>query len=388
MASPICEKAITEALNHGTAILKFISPNDVGVTGGHQCGFYLPKSVWKLFTPHAPTRGRLDKHEVKIIWQDQFETKSVITWYGRETRSEYRLTRFGKCFPFLVSDSVGDLLMLIPKTKKEFLAYVFDLDDDIEETMASLGVEPFEHWAVYRKDAKEKIDAASCLEKNFQIFAGKLNKFPSGKDFSKATLNIMRECVSNFARMSTDEALLDCYRTEYRLFQVVERKICQSEIARLFKDVDDFLKTAASIMNRRKSRAGRSLENHVDYILINANIPHEMQPRIDGKPDIVIPSTKDYLSPSYPKDKLFIVGVKTTCKDRWRQVLNEGKRIKKKHILTLQPSISNNQLKEMHKANVTLIVPEKLKKDYPKNHPLEILNMEDFVQKVGVELHR
>ncbi|MDO8593236.1 MAG: type II restriction endonuclease [bacterium] len=388
MASPICEKAITEALNTGIAILKFISPNDVGVTGGHQCGFYLPKSAWRIFTPYAPVKGRLDKHNIKIIWQSQIETDSVITWYGQGTRSEYRLTRFGKGFPFLIPDSVGDLLMLIPKSKNEFAAYVFDLDDDIQEVFASLGVHPFEYWAVYRKDAMEKIDKESCLENKFQYFSDALKQFPCGKDFSKATLKFISECVSNFEKMTADDAILECYKSEYRLFQIVERRICQPEISRLFKDVDDFLKTAASIMNRRKSRAGRSLENHMDYILNRAKVPHEMRPGIDGRPDIVIPNKSAYLSSHYPLNKLFIVGVKTTCKDRWRQVLNEAKRVKKKHILTLQPSISVNQLNEMHAAGVSLIVPEKLKNDYPKNHPLEILSLEKFIQYVSIKLKK
>jgi len=386
MATPLCEKAITEALNYGTAILKFISPNDVGVTGGHQCGFYLPKSVWKIFTPHAPVKGRLDKHNVKILWQSQIATDSVVTWYGQGTRSEYRLTRFGRNFPFLIPDSVGDLLILIPKDRNNFLAYVFDLDDDIEEIIASLDVQPFERWSVYDKNAEEVIDDKSCLEKNFQTFAGTLESFPTGKIFSDATIKFINLCVSNFGQMSPDEALLECYNLEYRLFQIVERRICQTEISRLFKDIDDFLKTASSIMNRRKSRAGRSLENHVDYILNRENIPHEMQPDIDGNPDIVIPDRKSYALASYPDDKLFIVGVKTTCKDRWRQVLNEGKRLNRKYIITLQPSISANQLKEMHESGIVLIVPERLKKDYPTNHPLEILSLEDFIKDVAVKL--
>ena len=44
---------------------------------------------------------------------------------------------------------------------------------------------------------------------------------------------------------------------EYDLYKMAERLICQSQISRLFQSVDDFLKTAISIINRRKSRAGR-----------------------------------------------------------------------------------------------------------------------------------
>jgi len=49
--SPICERAIEDATTYGKAVLKFISANDVGLTGGHQYGYYLPLEVWYLFSP-------------------------------------------------------------------------------------------------------------------------------------------------------------------------------------------------------------------------------------------------------------------------------------------------------------------------------------------------
>jgi hypothetical protein len=87
--------------------------------------------------------------------------------------------------------------------------------------------------------------------------------------------------------------------------------------------------------------------------------------------------------PGFPADKLRIVGVKTTCKDRCRQVLNEGKRVQKKHILTLQPGISANQLKEMHEANVVLIVPAPLHEEYPRNTWITILSVDDFIKETS-----
>jgi type II restriction enzyme len=383
MMSAICEKAVSEALQFGNAILKFISPNDVNVTGAHQTGFYLPKAVWEMYTPNAPTKGQNSKHDVSIEWQDGLKTQSVVTWYGQGTRSEYRLTRFGRGFPYLIPDNVGDLLVLIPKSLSEFSAYVLDLEEDIEEIMAALGVQPFERWAVYRNGAATIIeDTDECLERLFQGFASKYSNFPAGQIFSDAVHEMLAQCLKEIGTFSADDRLTKYYETEYRLFRLVERQICQSEIGRLFKDVDDFLKTAASIMNRRKSRAGHSLENHVDYILEQSKIPHEMQPDIDGKPDIVIPNHDAYLDKTFPLEKLFIVGVKTTCKDRWRQVLNEGKRVPNKHILTLQQGISTNQLTEMHKAGVTLIVPKNIQSDYPSGHSLTILSVEDFMSSV------
>ncbi len=152
---------------------------------------------------------------------------------------------------------------------------------------------------------------------------------------------------------------------------------------RVFKDVDDFLATASSIMNRRKSRAGRSLENHFDYLLRRADIPHVVRPPdVDGKPDIIIPSVEAYRDNRYPSNKLFMMGVKTTCKDRWRQVLNEAKRIEDKHILTIQQGISKKQLNEMKEDGVQLVVPADIHKQYPHGSNMRLLAVDDFVKLV------
>jgi len=386
MLSPFCERAIENAIHHGNALLKFISPNDVGLTGGHQCGFYLPKTAYQMFTPYPPKKGEISKHPVTIEWQDDIVTKSVVTWYGAKTRSEYRLTRFGKGFPFLAADTVGDLLVLIPKTDAEFLAYILDLDEDIEEIQAALGVEVIESWGVYQNGAPQTETEDACIDRRFRRFAELLTDFPTGSAFSEETWQALRECVQRFNLMSPDAVLMAGMDAEYQLFRLVERQICQAEIVRVKKDVDDFLRTASSIMNRRKSRAGRSLENHVEYLLRAARIPHEMRPKIDGKPDVVIPSRDAYYDSSYPLERLFIVGVKTTCKDRWRQVLNEGKRVSEKHILTIQQGISTNQLNEMHAASVTLVVPKQLHKDYPKQRNIKLLNLEEFISTVRTQL--
>lgn len=101
-----------------------------------------------------------------------------------------------------------------------------------------------------------------------------------------------------------------------------------------------------------------------------------------GVPDIVILSLKAYNDPVYTTDKLCVVGVKTTCKDRWWQVLREAPRVQKKHILTFQAGISSKQLAEMHKANVTLVVPESLHCHYPRENAMSILTVEQFCESV------
>jgi hypothetical protein len=383
MPSPFAEKAIAEAQQHGKAILKFISANDTGKTGSHQAGFYLPKGVWNFYAPFGPIAGRNDKSNVQIVWQGgQLETRSVVTWYGKgnpkKPRREYRLTCFGKGFPFLHEDVVGDMLVLIPKDVHNFLAYVIDLPEDIEDVQAALGVEAFGSWAVYER-GKEPVPLSEddCIDQQFRAFAENLKMFPPGRAFSEKTREALFACSHEFSKKRIDDRLLNLMHAEYRLFKIVERQICLPEVRRLFTDIDDFIKTAATLMNRRKSRAGRSMENHVEFLLRDAQIPFDMRPTIEGEPDIIIPSKAAYDDNNYPKNKLFMIGIKTTCKDRWRQVTQEAPRIEWKHLLTLQEGVSEKQLAQMPKQKVSLIVPRKLRNRYPKS--AQLLDFDEFV---------
>ena len=69
------------------------------------------------------------------------------------------------------------------------------------------------------------------------------------------------------------------------------------------------------------------------------------------------PPKADYQDPGFPATRLRMLAVKTTCKDRWRQVLNEAARIPAKHLLTLQEGVSENQFREMTESGVRLVVP-------------------------------
>lgn len=383
MVSPMGERAAADAIYYGRAILKFISANDTGVTGSHQAGFHLPLAAWKMLTPQPPTHGVNDTHLVNIVWPDGRNTESAVKWYGRRTRYEYRLTRFGRDFPWLTEDNVGSLLVLIPCDVKNFLAYVLDEEDDIEGVKASLGVESLEKPTVFEAGVEpQPEDENQCVQRLFREFVQTLNDFPQTREFSETTWEVLLKCVQNFLKRTADKQLVDARDAEYELFMMVERYLCGPEVQRMFKSIDDFLKTAMSIMNRRKARAGRSLEHHVERLLAHAKVEFERQPRIDGLPDIVIPNADAYRDPTYPDNRLMVLGIKTTCKDRWRQVLNEASRIREKHILTLQPGISRNQLSEMKQAGIKLIVPKGLHRMYHPDSRSELMTVESFIQSV------
>lgn len=383
--SPEAERAVEDALRHGRALLKIISANDTGLTGSHQAGFYLPKSedVWPLFTPHGPIKGRLAKSLVDITWPDGRVTESAVTWYGKKTRSEYRLTRFGRDFPWLVHDLVGALLVLVPVSHENFHAYVLEREDDIEDVQAALNVYVLERWAIYLADREIEETADACLDRLCRSFTQTAEVFPETRIMSAKAREIVVACVQGIAQKGADEQLLEYIRAELKLFRMVERKIYQGEVQRLFADIDDFIKTALSILNARKSRAGWALEHHVAYLLRGAGLPFEVRVRVEGtEPDILMPGKKAYddaLRGRYPIEKLIMIGLKTTCKDRWRQVLREAPQVKRKHILTIQEGISPRQLEEMHRSNVVLVVPASLHGKYPAERRIKLLSLESFV---------
>ena len=387
MLSPIGERALEDAFQHGNALLKFIARNDVHLPGSNQAGFYLPKFAYPLFTPFPPTKGVNNDHFVNVTWADGTTTKSCIKWYSRSgNKNEYRLTGFNRIrhFYYRKPDRVGDLLVLIAKNQTEFIAYVLAIDEDKDDLQAALGVflSPKE-GALYLANAAPPEDEDDCINQRFRAFVATLtDKLPLGQVFAEATHEALESCISGYDKLSIDKVLLRNVEAEFILFQMAERFVHHKKIHRLFESVDEFLRTAKSITQARVSRAGNSFEYHFEYVLKRMEVPFDSQPEIDGNPDIAIPSRDAYYQSTDPEREVFVVGVKTSCKDRWRQVVEEAKRVKRKYILTRQEGISSGQLELMAKAGVTLIVPEDLHFNYPKDSPTEVLTIAQFVERV------
>ena len=75
-----------------------------------------------------------------------------------------------------------------------------------------------------------------------------------------------------------------------------------------------------------------------------------------------------------------LLGVKSTCKDRWRQVLSEAARIEEKHLFTLEPGISENQTNEMQANSLQLVLPASLHSSFSKEQRNYLLNLSEFIK--------
>ena len=81
----------------------------------------------------------------------------------------------------------------------------------------------------------------------------------------------------------------------------------------------------------------------------------------------------------FPAEDLVVLGAKTTCKDRWRQVLSEADRVEEKHLFTLQQALSKNQLKEMQDSHVKLVVPHVYISSFPREYQSSIWSLSTFI---------
>ena len=94
-----------------------------------------------------------------------------------------------------------------------------------------------------------------------------------------------------------------------------------------------------TVQNRRKSRAGQSLEHHLEALFTAHEIRFERGALTENKnkPDFLFPGQAEYQDPAFPVARLTMLGAKSTCKDRWRQVLQEANRIPAKHLCNSNP---------------------------------------------------
>ena len=77
-----------------------------------------------------------------------------------------------------------------------------------------------------------------------------------------------------------------------------------------------------------------------------------------------------------------MLGAKTTCKERWRQVLAEAKRIDLKHLITLEPAISEDQTQQMKDMNLQLVVPDSIQQTYTEQQRMGLQSFKEFIEEV------
>ena len=380
----IASKVIADTANSEKIFCKFLSANDTGETGGHQSGIYIPKNSVPLIFDTPGIKGQNKEDFNKIKWQDDFETDAHFKYYGQGTRNEYRITGFGRNFPFLKPDYTGSLVVILKQKDLSYKGYVLETEEGIEYFLDYFGITPTETNCLLNTDLPSLDEKENIAIQEF--IKTLTTDFPSSEQMSLAAQriqNLVFDHEENI-QLRPDDKLLDWTEVEYRLFRAIEHERYEVLIKNGFSDVEKFIELANQVLNRRKSRAGKSLEHHLSSLFTGNSITFTPQAVTEGnkKPDFIFPSVESYHDASFPVDKLASLAAKTTCKDRWRQVLTEADRLrsKNKFLCTLQQGISSAQLEEMKSEKVVLVVPERYIKTYPEKYQNDIWTVKKFIE--------
>lgn len=323
-----------------------------------------------------------------------------LTWYDARKANPNRAPEFRLYFPTTsVSESAceGDLLVLARKadgtliviiaaagsTIESQILWLFGLSDpkgrgyttrdEVETDEIQLTFAAKQVLAQIGIEVEQAED--SDLEKLLAKFGG---DFPKAVEFSAFARTV---CRSVNPKDDPDDAVLVWLEKEESLFRTLERFIIRERLEAGFSDdVDAFISYSLSVQNRRKSRAGLALESHLACAFTELGLRYQRTVRTEGKskPDFLFPGAGEYKDPAFSVALLTMLGVKSTCKDRWRQVLTEADRIDKKHLLTLEPGISQAQTDEMQARNVQLILPKALHASYLPEQQSWLMDISEF----------
>ena len=382
MTNDLVVKAIDAVLKGNNSFCKFLSANDSGETGGHQSGILISVSAKAmLFTDQEMRENHILKKTGTIKWQDDYTTSCTFTWY--ESKKELRITGFGRGLSPLRPEFTGALFVLVKDSPEEYQGYILNTDEDIQEFLDSFGLTPAEtNRLIELNRVNPEIKEKNAID---AFIAGLTVDFPTSFEMSQAARMIQYEVYLNrrLTIADPDSALLRWTEEEYRLFRAIEHDRYGGTVARGFATVDDFIVLANQVLNRRKSRAGKSLEHHLSAIFDENEIEYTAQAVTEGnkKPDFLFPSEEAYHDMTFSIEKLCTLAAKTTCKDRWRQILNEADRLRDEHkyLCTMQQGISSAQMDEMQAEKVILVVPKPYIKTYPRDRQDRIWTVGRFV---------
>ncbi|MBF2754467.1 MAG: restriction endonuclease [Gammaproteobacteria bacterium AqS3] len=392
--------------------VKRLSTVEVDLKRSHQHELNGVSALKAIF---GETKERLT-FQATFLWLDdelekaEEEDKGFLTWYDArqndKTRSsEYRLyfsstnmmnqAREGDSIFIALKPDRSLFVIAVPSqsTIKQQLLWLFDLKDlsgssfEVKEVSPDKG--PESDFAVnYILDIlgikKTEPSDPERLDHLLKQFGG---EFPRTRRFSDLARD---NCEDVDPLEAPDLALTQWLEFEETLFLHLEKKIIEKRLQDGFVgsdgdiDVDSFLKFSLSVQNRRKARAGLALENHLEYIFINHKLEFDRGATTENrsKPDFLFPGSSWYHCEKFPASHLTMLGAKSTCKDRWRQVLSEARHIPKKHLLTLEPSISEYQTTEMKNSNLQLVLPRTLHQTYTRQQRSWLIDLEAFISEV------
>ena len=358
-------------------------------------------ATFLYFCDHADEpdidHGQLSWYDARYPGPVQSRDKQRI---GGKARTEHRLYFSSNKTTHLMAE--GDLLVITKRPDNRILVIITEKDSDMEGQIRWLFSlpEPRMHLSLRAALDNEQdrlgfasrvvleaigieveVDGSTWLEMMLSRYGV---EFPDTMTFSCFAQETLKEITVSDIIQNPDAVLLSWFEREEILFRTFEKHFLGERLQQGFDGenaIESFESLSMQIMNRRKVRAGRALENHLERIFQENDIRYTRGGKTEkyAKPDFIFPGIAEYHSKEFPVTSLSMLGVKTTCKDRWRQITAEAEKIKHKHLLTLEPAISAHQTQEMLYRNVHLVVPAEIHKSYSEVQRHYIICLKDFL---------
>ena len=357
--------------------------------------------------------GKVQRKQFSVVYvwlgqeQDGLAIKGEATHYDARENQPHRSAEWRLYYPSNeVTEAMGEGdTLFLAMHRDELLYFIIAPEGSTSERQLSwlFGLSPrgksFESRQLTGNEPELDFAARLILdeigvefeEPEAERFDGIIERFgetfPKTAEFSDLARSTLPEVR---VRDDPDEALVAWLSREEALFRRLERRIIGSRLHEGFvcqgeADVDVFIKFSLSVQNRRKARMGQSLENHLEAVFQAYGIKYVRGAVTESnhKPDFLFPSAEAYQSaPATGFGCLTMLGVKSTCKDRWRQVLTEAAKIPRKHLLTLEMGISEMQTSQMEESNLQLVVPQSIQASYTKNQQAWLWNLRKLIEDV------
>ena len=218
--------------------------------------------------------------------------------------------------------------------------------------------------------------------------------FPSTRELSRFARETLRDPVD--PREDPDHALLAWLAHEQAVFRRLERRdVGVSAERRLCR--------LGSATHRRRRKGGRlsslllaspeatsfpyvaSAEHHLAAILDANSVSCARAVRTEGwlRSDFLFPGDEQYHDPTFPVERLTVLGARATCQDRWREALSSAVRVRHKHLMTLEPGISVDVTDQMRSNRLQLVVPRGIHPSYTSAQRAWLMTASDFVTLVA-----
>ena len=347
----------------------------------------------------------------RFVWlsDDDYDLASAdgfVTWYdAREkhpTRSEHRL--YFPTTSVMERASEGDTVLITRHNDDTVLVIIAASGSSAEAQLLWLfRIQSSGSQFAFHEISKENdqiLGAAAIFlldqigitpeNKDDDLLAEMVTRFEKGFPTTKEFSAFAQRSIGTIDFVGEpDAALVALMEREEKLFRIFERHLLTERLTKGFMtagqaDVDGFVAFSLAVQNRRKSRVGHALEHHTDFVFEANDIRRSRTPLTENriKPDFLLPGIEEYRTEGFPAERLTMLAVKSTCKDRWRQILTEAQKIPTKHLLTLEPGISAQQMEEMEAHRVRLVVPIPIQMTYSSGQRKVLMSVAQFIELV------